>query len=323
MNKTIIHCLIVDDEENIVDTIKKSLSTFSYEKKYYIEYHTANNAYSAIKIMKEKNISIFILDYNLEGGENATIIIDNINHIDEKLIYLISGEESVDLEPIINEYSKIEWLPKPLRHVELLSIHQKIINFSTNLLDDKISTYYKKQLKIFSESQKSLEKDIENLLSSCLNIIKIESRIKEYNSFYKKLVEHDYNTNSIKDLFGLRIICYYISDIDIITKKLYAELNVNIITEKIEENSFGYRSTHLIVSMKNNWCEIPRYKHMKNIVFEIQIRTVVMHAWAAISHNLFYKKDNDSEYLNRKLNRLSALLEEVDMSFNEMTENSE
>ena len=151
---------------------------------------------------------------------------------------------------------------------------------------------------------------------------KLESRIKEYDSFCTKLKQNNYMIDSINDFFGLRIVCYYLSDINIIIEILKKEFSVSVLKNK-EEESFGYRSTHLLVKINSKYAEIHRYAQMKDLVFEIQIRTVVMHAWASVSHHLFYKKNNNSEELDRKLRQLSAILENADYSFDELADKSE
>ena len=52
---------------------------------------------------------------------------------------------------------------------------------------------------------------------------------------------------------------------------------------------------------------------------EIQIRTILMHAWAEIEHRLAYKKQaHIPSHLRRKFSRISAKLEEADEQFEEL-----
>ncbi len=123
----------------------------------------------------------------------------------------------------------------------------------------------------------------------------------------------------IQDIFGLRIICYYLSDIDNIIKKLSDSFIIQTRKKRQDDSQFGYRSEHLIVKLnKEKWNGI--ITEIENLNFEIQIRTVVMHAWASISHQLFYKKEEKSNKL-RELARLSAILEMADIEFNNIKSN--
>jgi putative GTP pyrophosphokinase len=59
----------------------------------------------------------------------------------------------------------------------------------------------------------------------------------------------------------------------------------------------------------------------KDLFAEIQVRTVVQHAWATVSHSLQYKREADVPIpLRRRLARVSALLELADMEFSAISE---
>ena len=187
------------------------------------------------------------------------------------------------------------------------------------LYENTIREVFDEKSQKFKSVQRTLEENIYLLVNKEVNIIKIESRVKEYSSFFTKLKYGNYSIEDINDLFGLRIVCYYLSDIEKIISVVKNNFNVIIEKNNMQETQrFGYRSHHLIVKIKEEWCNLPKYKEIKNMNFEIQIRTVIMHSWAAISHNLFYKKERSSEELNRQLASLSAILENADKQFDDM-----
>ena len=87
----------------------------------------------------------------------------------------------------------------------------------------------------------------------------------------------------------------------------------------LEADQFGYRSTHFIVKIKSEWLKAPNYRNLENLKAEIQIRTVLMHAWAEIEHKLAYKKKSHiPDIFRRKFSRLSAKLEEADKQFEKL-----
>lgn len=84
----------------------------------------------------------------------------------------------------------------------------------------------------------------------------------------------------------------------------------------LSENEFGYRSVHYVVSLSEQRTNLPEWRNLANLKFEIQIRTVLQHAWASISHTLQYKHENDvPTTLKRQLFRLAGLFEIADEEF--------
>jgi putative GTP pyrophosphokinase len=82
---------------------------------------------------------------------------------------------------------------------------------------------------------------------------------------------------------------------------------------RLKAKEFAYRSTHLIIGLKPGWLEAPNYSGLGNLVAEVQIRTMPMHAWAEIEHKLNYKTSIGlPEEAQRKLFRISALFEIAD-----------
>lgn len=85
---------------------------------------------------------------------------------------------------------------------------------------------------------------------------------------------------------------------------------------KTEE--FGYASFHYIVQIKADdilGIRMPR-DEIGERKAEIQVRTLLQHAWANISHYQFYKNQfRPPDKLERSMARFSALLEEADEAF--------
>lgn len=65
---------------------------------------------------------------------------------------------------------------------------------------------------------------------------------------------------------------------------------------------------------------MPEYKNLTNLKFEIQVRTVLQHAWAELSHDRNYKfRGVLPSNLERRLFLMSGLLEIADNSINELS----
>lgn len=158
------------------------------------------------------------------------------------------------------------------------------------------------------------------ILKSKIKINKIESRVKSLDSLLgkveRKKIKH--SILEISDIVGIRLVCLFLSDISTIKDIINCKFDVLEEDDKINgqaQNEFGYMSYHYIVKMKDEYCG-PRYDDIKDIKFEIQIRTMAMDAWANISHYLDYKTDKDiPAELKRDFYALSGLFYVADKHF--------
>lgn len=122
----------------------------------------------------------------------------------------------------------------------------------------------------------------------------------------------------IRDIVGLRIICLFVSDITEIVKLVKANFDVIHEDNKLmgsEISSFGYFSVHFVCKLKKEY-KGPRYDSIKDIIFEIQVRTISMDAWANISHYLDYKSEIEvPKELKKDFFALSGLFYVADTHF--------
>jgi ppGpp synthetase/RelA/SpoT-type nucleotidyltranferase len=160
----------------------------------------------------------------------------------------------------------------------------------------------------------------EQLKNAKIPIHAIEHRIKNFDSIIKKAERFELADpiNQLNDVLGFRVICLFLSDLDRIFALLRKNFKIIVIDDKRVtkgENVFGYLSVHLIATLPPSH-KGPRYDGLKSLRFEIQVRTISMHAWSIISHYLDYKTPNavPSE-LKRDFNALSGLFYIADQHF--------
>lgn len=150
----------------------------------------------------------------------------------------------------------------------------------------------------------------------------VESRTKSVESFNEKIARPNKNYSNpieeILDLSGIRIIVHYNDDVykvaDLLEKEfIKIECEDRHQANNYNVDSFGYLSLHYIVELDKKRTELFEWAQFKGIRTEIQIRTVLQHGWATLSHAMQYKREDDvPKDLRRKLYRLAGLFELAD-----------
>lgn len=105
----------------------------------------------------------------------------------------------------------------------------------------------------------------------------------------KRLDIHDIEGN-MEDIAGIRIMCQFVEDIYTIVELIKNRSDMSIVYEKDYIKNFkdsGYRSYHVIIKYPIN-----SIAGSKEILCEIQIRTLAMNFWATIEHSLKYKYEH-------------------------------
>ncbi len=162
--------------------------------------------------------------------------------------------------------------------------------------------------------------------SLLLKIYPVEPRIKEIQSVvdkaYRRHKDYENPYEEITDKVGLRFVVLTEKEIDIF-KKIIVEWTEITHTKdcdyeqllKVAPNKFTYKSVHYVLKNKSeidsDGIIIPR-----GTPCEIQIRTLLQHAWAELSHSEIYKKEDTIDPLvKRKMARSVALIEATDELF--------
>ena len=156
---------------------------------------------------------------------------------------------------------------------------------------------------------------------------KIESRTKNRESFQKKISRLDkiYSSlNDVKDVCGIRIITLLENQTDIIAEIIERDFDVDLDhsvdkRKLLAPDSFGYLSLHYVCHISQERTKLAEYNDYSKIPIEIQIRSVLQHAWAEIEHDLGYKTSFAiPRDLRRKFSRVAGLLEIADEEFVEV-----
>lgn len=145
----------------------------------------------------------------------------------------------------------------------------------------------------------------------------LSSRLKTPESLAHKLARPDktYPTLwEVTDLVGLRVTTYFEDTIPEVAHVIENSFNIDFhhTHDRMgyhDFRSFGYRSLHYVCAVQDP--QLPQ-----TFRFEIQVRTILQHAWAEIEHDLGYKaSDSTPETIRRRFTRIAGLLELADEEF--------
>jgi len=196
---------------------------------------------------------------------------------------------------------------------------------------EKYVLWYSNTRQFYEPLAKKAEDIIREFLDSeSINYVKVESRVKSIKSFENKLQNGiNYDPKKMQDLAAVRVIGYVDSDLNEIIRCLKFLFDVNEKrsqdkSESLGSDKVGYRSIHLISKFSNARIKLPEYKRFDGFFFEIQIRTILQHAWAEILHDRNYKYSGVlPEKIKRKLNLLAGALESADNEFDDISKKIE
>lgn len=188
---------------------------------------------------------------------------------------------------------------------------------------------YKLQYELYHEFGEAILDDISNkiLKYERLSTQIVSGRLKEPTSLGLKISSNSkYSSLSdVTDLVGLRIVTTYKNEIPFIIQQFNEAFeidkeNTNTNEDK-SESEFGYSSYHIIVSNAKDESFKSNNKKFNGLKAEIQVRTILQHAWAEISHKIDYKaKEKPGTVYRRNLFRIAALLELADQEFSNIRE---
>ena len=184
--------------------------------------------------------------------------------------------------------------------------------------------WYEENRALYEQLSETVEKLIKGLLTEHnITFQNISHRAKEIQSFVEKSRKDKYSEpdRQITDLAGIRVITYLDSDVSRICKLIEQEFKIDIKnsinkSQALKVNEFGYRSVHYVACLPRQRTKLSEYKKFKDLQFEIQIRTVLQHAWAEIEHDRSYKFSGVlPSDIKRRFYVVSGVLEMVDREF--------
>jgi len=149
----------------------------------------------------------------------------------------------------------------------------------------------------------------------------VSARAKDLRSARGKLREKRYKhpKSELTDMIGARTVLLFDSEVTKVTTYLRSALDISekhsrAAGEELELGEFGYRSVHLVAKFRGRTMQ--HYLRLGRPWVEVQVRSLLQHAWAAIGHDHLYKSAlSFPDLLKRRFYAIAGGLELFDHEF--------
>jgi ppGpp synthetase/RelA/SpoT-type nucleotidyltranferase len=151
----------------------------------------------------------------------------------------------------------------------------------------------------------------------------VNERAKQPVSLRKKLEERGIIAstmleNEIKDLAGCRIIFYTNGDVTRFINSGIINQNFEVLETKlhhpgrdIDDATELYISNHYLVTLRTERTAMPEYAPFAGMRCEIQIQTILNHAWAEMAHDTIYKAPALEDFGGREFKGIKERMKKV------------
>jgi ppGpp synthetase/RelA/SpoT-type nucleotidyltranferase len=158
----------------------------------------------------------------------------------------------------------------------------------------------------------------------------IKARSKGADSFGKKAAKPSDEDSTvpkypsplkdITDLAGVRVVVFLLDEVEQVNRVIEREFRVveRLILGGLFDQSArgGYQSVHFLVSFPAHREDLIELRPYKGWVTEVQVRTLLQHAWAETEHDIEYKAESAiTESTRRRFLSLAGVIELADREF--------
>lgn len=164
----------------------------------------------------------------------------------------------------------------------------------------------------------------------------VQARAKTITSFAEKALRpgkrYTDPLRDLTDLCGARVIAHTLDDVAAICRFIEEHFTISWPDsgdklEGLAASEFGYLSRHYVVTFRPGVFPVelvPAGLVERGLKAEVQVRTVLQHAWADVHHELGYKNQFPlPRPYRRRFARLAAVLEEADREFQAISQGLE
>lgn len=194
----------------------------------------------------------------------------------------------------------------------------------------KLSNQYHEWVRVHPRAARDFRDAIEDLLNDAGIIFdRVAARVKGWPSLKAKAKKRNIDGelmypnpwDDIQDIVGVRVNVFHSTvipeAITIFGDSFEVIKSVDKAAETRVAGGFGYGSHHLVLRVTEDMEDLTDFVGMR---FEVQIRTVLQHAWAEFEHDIRYKQGlgAPSPQVDRLFTLAAGLIELADNQFDEI-----
>jgi ppGpp synthetase/RelA/SpoT-type nucleotidyltranferase len=220
--------------------------------------------------------------------------------------------EAGDISEIPFDYlfDKVKQEREETKVEELADTREQIEHDEAKMADGKLSLIdafvklYKHEFSYFTEVAEEVNDQLADALQEAGIKAVVTFRAKKPRKVKTKLLKRNQTRNyqsfqdiynDVVDLAGVRVALYLPNDreaVGQIISNLFTQMREpkSFPKDKAPEDSLGYIADHYLVRLKPETLRKDEYQYADTNV-EIQVASVLMHAWAEVTHDLLYKPE--------------------------------
>ncbi|MCC7168577.1 MAG: RelA/SpoT domain-containing protein, partial [Rhodospirillales bacterium] len=211
--------------------------------------------------------------------------------------------------------------------IELTELSHRIVqSMEWSKSNMKLIDYETKYEAIYAEYAEIVKFILESAISEAVGISRpqsIQSRAKSVASLKDKLqarglIESEAIEAEIKDLAGVRLIFYNNTDVDrfigsgLISRNFEIDHNGVKIHHPVDENRKSrYQAIHFTVRLNEERVNLAEYAKFRGRRCEVQIQTILNHAWSETSHDIIYKNRPTDGFGKRAMKSITDRLDQI------------
>jgi ppGpp synthetase/RelA/SpoT-type nucleotidyltranferase len=201
---------------------------------------------------------------------------------------------------------------------------------------ERAAAVYRERRGLYLEFARCIKSLLDEALrGSDVKAQSVDARAKTIDSFARKAglphpmdptrPKYEDPLRDITDMAGVRVITFLPAGVEQVGAAVEAQFEIVEQEDKFDrlslEQRFGYASVHYLVRLKDNRTSLLEYRRFAGLIGEIQVRTILQHAWAEIEHDIEYKgADSVAGSVRRRFLAVAGMLEIADREFQAIQE---